>query len=516
MRRRATSKAHVFGSRAAFLLLTATVASAQPRFRITDLGTLSAQGNQNSEAYGINNAGQVVGDASTAVAGVRQAFRWDNTNGVQPLGTLEGGNVSIANDINEAGQVAGTSERLVAGNVVERACLWLPVPIGPLNAGPNDLGTLDVPDPPDPNYLTSQAFGINDAVPFQVVGRSETLDVCNFPVTFDRAFVWDVASMGMSELVPAVPATDTRALAINTPQGTDPIIAGYDLLCTQQKVGETDPIAWQDTTGVVLPQPPGFGSIDGEGRGVNDAGQLVGWAVDASNEDRQRALYWSDLVTEVNLHTASGMPTGEESIANGINNADVNSLIQVVGKNETTEAALLWESSTPASQWVATDLNDEIAPACGWFLREAHDVNDSGWIVGSGTHDGHTRAFLLTPRSPCPGDVDGDCFVGVLDLLLVLGEQGPCPVGFICTSDANCDCTRDVQDVLLVLAYYDQTCPCESQGLQGEGSSNPELESVAVMMGFASLHAYVEWLPKASESEAFTSLEVMATLLLGQ
>jgi hypothetical protein len=43
------------------------------------------------------------------------------------------------------------------------------------------------------------------------------------------------------------------------------------------------------------------------------------------------------------------------------------------------------------------DLNALIDPSSGWVLETAKDVNNHGAIVGRGTHDGQTHAYLLTP-----------------------------------------------------------------------------------------------------------------------
>jgi probable HAF family extracellular repeat protein len=48
------------------------------------------------------------------------------------------------------------------------------------------------------------------------------------------------------------------------------------------------------------------------------------------------------------------------------------------------------------------DLNTLIPSGSGWFLRGAHDINESGCIVGYGYFQGEERAFLLAPAAPIP------------------------------------------------------------------------------------------------------------------
>ncbi len=85
--------------------LTAGVAAAgthRLHYTIKDLGTL---GGLESYGYGINNRGQVTGEASTA-GGAVHAFIYGRRGGMQDLGTL-GGNFSWGNSINDFGQVTG-------------------------------------------------------------------------------------------------------------------------------------------------------------------------------------------------------------------------------------------------------------------------------------------------------------------------------------------------------------------------------------------------------------------------
>jgi probable HAF family extracellular repeat protein len=44
------------------------------------------------------------------------------------------------------------------------------------------------------------------------------------------------------------------------------------------------------------------------------------------------------------------------------------------------------------------DLNNLIPANSGWLLQIANAINDQGQIVGQGTLNGQTEAFLLTPQ----------------------------------------------------------------------------------------------------------------------
>jgi probable HAF family extracellular repeat protein len=87
---------------------------------MTDLGTLP--GGNFSAALGINNRGQVVGEATTA-SGALHAFLFEDAV-MTDLGTLPGGSFSIANGINNRGQVVGFSSSATSPD--EHAALWTP------------------------------------------------------------------------------------------------------------------------------------------------------------------------------------------------------------------------------------------------------------------------------------------------------------------------------------------------------------------------------------------------------
>lgn len=124
----------------------------QAGYIITDLGVLP--GGVSSTAYGINDAGAVVGSTSFSGGAGQRAFVY--AGGVMnDLGTLPGDTTSVAIDINDAGQVVGVS----SNGSVASAFLYTP------GSGFTNLGAL-------PGGATSRAEGINDAG--QVVGGATT------------------------------------------------------------------------------------------------------------------------------------------------------------------------------------------------------------------------------------------------------------------------------------------------------------------------------------------------------
>jgi hypothetical protein len=98
-----------------------------------------------------------------------------------------------------------------------------------------------------------------------------------------------------------------------------------------------------------------------------------------------------------------------------------------------------------------------------YYLRiNDYDCNGNGVPdtedINTGTSadcNGNTIPDECEEPPPCPGNVNGDCDVNVLDLLALLAAWGPCPG---CPEDVNGDGIVDVLDLLELLAAWGP-CP---------------------------------------------------------
>ena len=84
------------------------VAAAPPLYRVTDLGDLPS-GIERSEAFAINDSGQIVGRGCSDIGSSRAVLR-GNDGSITDLGDLPDGRTNTwAFDINNSGQIVGRS-----------------------------------------------------------------------------------------------------------------------------------------------------------------------------------------------------------------------------------------------------------------------------------------------------------------------------------------------------------------------------------------------------------------------
>lgn len=312
-------------------------------------------GATSSTARAVNDLGQVVGSYEKA-DNSNQAYVWSAAGGTTDIPPLAGDTGSSAHDINNAGQVTG-------GSINENA---MPVYSGFIwssGGGTQDLGNLG-------GTTYTEGWGINSNG--VVSGESETAAGAY------RAIVWTSGS-GMADIVQDGFGDDaSSSLAIND--------SGQAALYSQNMMTRTAYI-WDSTNGAVA-----LGNIGGTGScswDISNSGKVVGWAKDAG--DKIRAFIWDSTNGMVQI----GSTETAASKAFALNELDM-----VVGYSEDgagdgsgNRTAVLWKDGAQV------DLNTLIPANSGWVLQTAWDINEKGQIVGYGTYDGKTQAFLLTPVS---------------------------------------------------------------------------------------------------------------------
>src|SRR6266568_4340332 len=349
---------------------------------LRDLGTLA--GGDNSVAFGINALTQTIGQSENGLinplAGVPEndAVLWGKDGQIVDLGTL-GGNGSAAFAINSRGQIVGGALNDVPDpfsmpgmGKQARAFLWQ-------KGVMRDLGTLGGPD--------AFAALINDRG--QVVGLSypdtNPTSTCfmGFPLT-THPFLWQNGTM----------------LDLGTLGGT---CAGPGKLNNRGQVAGSSNLAGDLTfhpflwDGETLKDLGTLGGSFGFGNSLNEAGDVVG-AANTTGDESAHAFFWKNGVM-TDLGTVQDDPC---SIAHTINARD-----QVVGTSfdcdQTELHGFLWQPGGPM-----IDLNAFVPPGSDLVVTDGEDINDRGEIAGSGLlPNGDFHAILLVPCGSNSSDSDG-------------------------------------------------------------------------------------------------------------
>ena len=460
-------------------LLGANEAQARPqRYRATPLVKLNLLPNADTHGTaGINNKGQVV--YAYSVSGSLKPWIWlpeadtSYVSGFTAAGfhelTLTGGAPApgIARDVNETGDVAGQTG--MNNHEDGDATVWrltqsaTPFTIAPFSGSA-------------PVY--SGAFGISDHTIPIVVGEATKLDNCECPAfnpaneTVLRGFYAILSSTTPVKVELATDGNDSNSLARDVAlpvSGAGYFIVG-DTHCNAPdgncRINTTcepsyDPRFWNSST-----SPAGLTKLSTNGgyaRAVSKRGYKAGFSRE-NNPCLRHANFWSASGTLTDL--GDTMPSGQSidaSRAEGMNHLQNP---QVVGWNESSGNALLWEYN--GSSWSVLDLQSTNAIGVlggaqpKFALEQAHDINDSGWIItignlgfGTGEPTPGLYAVLLTPYDgECPADINVDNSVNVPDLLAVIAQWGSCPVGAFCTADVNLDFHVNVTDLLAVITNW--------------------------------------------------------------
>lgn len=340
---------------AMLLLCLSSIAHPATKYSIVDLGDL---GGGTSQAFGINNAGQVVGRSLTSL-GETRAFVWDRQTGMQDLGVL-GGYGGEAYGIDNEGQVVGiayTAGHAGPNDGQYHAFVWSSL------SGMRELDALY-------SGVGSCAWAINSSG--QVAGASLTVD------GDIRGVVWD--GIGGIQEVGTLGGDYSEAFAIND---------GGQVVGRAGFFGVESPsqaFIW-DNDGGIEPVGPSFGPSGSTAYGINELGRVAGaFRIDGGIH----AFRWTETGGMEDL----GGPTGEFGVWGEA--TDINDSGMVVGWSKLSHLdfrALVWDENGQMS-----DLNDLLDESgAGWTLTSAQAINNLGQIAGTGFYDGQTRACMLNP-----------------------------------------------------------------------------------------------------------------------
>jgi hypothetical protein len=317
-----------------------TVLQTPPKhYSVVDLGA-----NVNPAAINVHN--EVVGTD----AGV--PFRYQNGT-LQKLSVPKSGSAS-ATDVNDNGLVVG-----VGGDAVA----WQPD------------GTLEDLGAPPNSYVTTAA--VSNTGTILGLAALEGIAGCGGEL-FSFSAGAPPTSVGPDSLSVAMNGVGQGAVGIYNQQG---------YACT----GTMQPVIYP--SGASVPVAPQF-TLDAQGGAavtdINNAGHVLGYSPTTTSSGAgplATFLVRNGATTEIDPPSGYYIAYG-----NGLNNLDwvVGSMIPQA--LHAYEHAFIWSNGQ------LTDLNTLVPVGCAWTLNTAQDINDNGYIIGTGTVSGTTHGFLLVPQ----------------------------------------------------------------------------------------------------------------------
>ena len=363
------------------ILLLVGLTGCNPRYAVTDLGTLGGEGW--TKAADINPSGHVTG-LSRINDTVQHAFLWNGGGAMVDLGSTSPDAFSAGAGINETGVVVGVTTPALGETTT--AQVWTGADLVPLaTLGGTEAVATSICDA---GFIAGAADLPGDAG-FHAVhwagwsAKPTDLGTLGGPWSFAQKISQSGQTVGWSLLtaadVPGGPkASIAQLLASQKARGAEKRVGSFFFPARAHAFSWTGLEPMRD-----------LGTLGGNGSmalGINTSGVIVGTSYIAGDVVRH-AVMWD---ASGGIHDLGGLG-GTDAVAVGINDDGI-----VVGMALTPggdKHAFLYEDG------VMTDLNTLMdLSGFGWTLEEGMAINGDGLIAGSGTHNNQSRAFVLTPN----------------------------------------------------------------------------------------------------------------------
>lgn len=292
---------------------------------ITDLGVLP--GGIYSSAYGINDAGKIVGMAYDA-SGALKTVQWNNGQ-IAVIPGLSPSAASVPYDVNDVGQIAGTLE--VGGQ--DDGIYW--------DAQNN---AFKLPGLPGVAASWVRANAINSSG--LLVGRAQE----GGPNLYAHAVIWNTNSF-QTDLGFMGGGTYSEAFGIND---LGQVVGVASIANTNQHA-----FLWQNGQFTDLSTWTG-GGVSSRAYAINDSGQIVGL-------NKNVASIW-----EAGTVKALPMPPGVSAFTPALDINDAGDVIATGSTGFPNEVGVLWRDGTPIA----------LGTLPGGNTSRARRINDAGEIIG--------------------------------------------------------------------------------------------------------------------------------------
>jgi uncharacterized membrane protein len=357
----------VVATTTAVVVGTATAASAAGTYSITGWGALTpVHGAPQSYTPGVGGNvlagnGDAVGESLYDIGPTLEAVHGVLFKGgvLTDIGTLNPGDQSAATSVNNSDTVVGTDNTIVGNQYGPN------VPIEWSNGKLTRLG----------GGLFGEPFAINDHG--TIVGA--LTQTTNSGPRYAEAvqFNSDGSVTNLGKIPGSAESPQVVAIGINN--------AGQIVGAATDSSAHVVAVTFSGGSATALPSLSGF-DLNVAG-GISDVnGDIVGTASNLGVPGSSEAVQYGPGAAAIDL---GHLPGDVGSGAQAVNSSGVAVGLSIDPSNHGRAAMF--------SGGQVTDLNTLLPANSGWTLQSASGINDSGVIVGSGTHNGTPEAFTLTP-----------------------------------------------------------------------------------------------------------------------